>query len=63
MNFKSMITIAVFSLVILHPGLGFQKNFNTLQCESTVAEGSSKEAVSLIGVHDLRRPEVQATTV
>jgi hypothetical protein len=59
----SMITIAVFVLIAFHPGFGFQNQFNALHYESANAEGTSKEAFSLIAVDDLQRPKTKATVV
>jgi hypothetical protein len=55
----SMITIAVFSLVVFHPGFGFQGNFNTLEYEDiskTGSTGTSKEAISLMVMEQHRGP-------
>ncbi|PMD38713.1 RTA1-domain-containing protein [Hyaloscypha variabilis F] len=46
-----MITVAVFALVLFHPGFGFQNKFNDLEYEdvsATGTTGTSKEAVSLM---------------
>jgi hypothetical protein len=54
-----MITIAVFVLIVFHPGFGFQDQFSKLQYEKVstgpVADGS-KEAISLGSIEHLRGP-------
>jgi hypothetical protein len=47
-----MITIAVFALVVFHPGFGFQNKFNELESEEVSGTGmaASKEAISLVVV-------------
>ncbi|KAE9368867.1 RTA1-domain-containing protein [Stipitochalara longipes BDJ] len=52
-----MIAIAVFALVVFHPGFGFQNKFNALEYEMVPAAGttgSSKEAVSLMAMEQHR---------
>jgi hypothetical protein len=54
-----MITIAVFSLVVFHPGFGFQGQFNNVEYEDmskTESAGTSKEAVSLMVMEQHRGP-------
>ncbi|KAH8773953.1 RTA1 like protein-domain-containing protein [Hyaloscypha finlandica] len=53
-----MITIAVFALIIFHPGFGFQNKFNNLEYESvsTIEQaGASKEGISLMTVEQHQR--------
>jgi hypothetical protein len=45
-----MITVAVFALIVFHPGFGFRKKFNNLEYEPVSASGTSKEAISLVAV-------------
>jgi hypothetical protein len=55
---NSMITIAVFALIIFHPGFGFQNKFNNLEYESvsTIEQsGASKEGISLMTVEQHQR--------
>ncbi|KAH8817127.1 RTA1 like protein-domain-containing protein [Xylogone sp. PMI_703] len=44
-----MITIAVFALILFHPGFGFQNKFNDLKYHPVPSEESGKEGVSLMG--------------
>jgi hypothetical protein len=48
-----MIAVAVFALIVFHPGFGFQTNFNNLEYEPVSTTGTSKDAISLIAVEQL----------
>ena len=48
----SMIAIAVYALIIFHPGFGFQNKFNEIKYEAVHGAESGKEEVFLNGAED-----------
>jgi RTA1 like protein len=62
-NTRSMISIAVFALIIFHPGVGFQNQFNTLKYELVAGAESSKEAVSLITIKQAGKLNVRLNAI
>jgi len=58
-----MITIAVFAMVIFHPGIGFQKKFNSFQHIPASRLDASKESVPLTAIDNSRMIKQSVNTV
>lgn len=58
-----MITVAVFALIIFHPGVGFQKKFNSFQHTPASRMDASKESVPLTAIDNSKMVNQSVHTV
>ena len=48
----SMIVVAVYALIVFHPGVGFQNKFNDIKYQTVHGVESGKDEISLTGAED-----------